>query len=105
MSDRRPLICKECSERRELQGTFESRTELGIKVLGICDVCYEIETCVHVTPQEAMSLARSERIIIKSILAGLGIAALLIAAYFFAVEECRSAGLSLRHCMMKKIVR
>jgi hypothetical protein len=101
MSHHRALICKECYEERDLEGSFASRMEFNLVVLGICDVCYLRSFCVYVTAEEALSLSRSERMLTLSVLIAIGIAALLVAGYFFAKEECRAAGESIGHCVIK----
>lgn len=82
-SNRSPLICQECYEERDLKGPFASRLE-WLALVGICDVCLERKICAHVSLSEAMSLTRRERLIIKSISVGIGIAALLLVAVIFS---------------------
>jgi len=108
MGEFKPLICQECYEERDLKGSFASRIELGVSVLGICDVCYGYETCVRVTPAEAMSLALREIHVLKWIAIGLALGVLLMVAYVIADRnygECRNAGFSKFYCVTKNFIR
>jgi len=82
MSASSPIICRECFEERDIEGTFESRTEMSGRLIGICAIWLSHEICVQVSPREALLLVRRERMIITGMLLGLAIAALLMAAYF-----------------------